>query len=160
MNKVLTDYYIAREAHDEAHGTLEEKVRHIITVMTKFFKVRGYWWAFDYYHNADDSAPLPRRVENGIFPIYIAPDRGEGCVTDAFDYNNGIPVEFFDMTDEQIVAYLKKEVAECEAKAKIEAEKEEARKAKSKVKKDEVAKIAVAALAKLTPEERKALKVR
>lgn len=154
MNAVLENYYKVRVEHDKALAELEASTSRIVKVITKFFKVKSknYWWAFNYHRDSDYAAPLPQNVDDGWFPIYIE----AVCETDETNYAGGFPVEFFDMSDEEIVAYLKKEVERCEEAQRIKSEKEEKKRIEKEAKKNAVK---ASALAKLTPEERKVLKL-
>jgi len=108
MNPILEKYYKIKEEHSKALSELENETGRIVKVITKFFECKHYWWSFGYYEG--DNAPLPTKVRNGFFDIYIDGD----CTTDETDYSNGFPVKFFDMSDDEIVAYLKDEVKRCE----------------------------------------------
>lgn len=157
MKPLLERYAIAREEHDLVLTELSKETERVVSIMTKFFKVRDYWWAYDYYSCADDEEPLPQEVDDGFFPIYIEATSGSGCVTDSTDYNSGFPVKFFDMTEKEIVEFLQKEVDECEEEAKREEEKELKKKSEKSAKRSA---LKASALSKLTPEEKRVLKLK
>jgi hypothetical protein len=154
MSITVSDYYQAREIHDEALENLNKETKRIVRVITQFFNIKDYWWSYAYYENADDDAPLPKDLEDKeeTMPIHIS----RICDTGEWYYNEGFPVKFYDMADEEIVAFLQKEVDDHNKK---KAEKEEALTKKSAAKKAKSDAIKAAALAKLTAAERKALKL-
>ena len=151
MNKVLGEYYDIRDKHDGALRDLEDEVSRIVAVLKKVFKHKDAWWSFKYY-DADNDFPLPQKLEDDgkVFPIFIDGDFGCGDR----DYSGGIPVTFFDMTDEEIKKQLEDEVEksiqEEENRKEIEKRKRETRNLNKK-------KLLDSAAGKLTKEERKAL---
>lgn len=150
MNKVLEDYYSVREKHDEALGKLETETQRIVTIIKKIFKMgKDVWWAYNYYENA---GPLPRPLEDNktTFPIFIEGEADSG----EWDYSNGFPVKFFDMTDQEIIDYLQKEIAK---NMEREAKEIELQKKKAELRKKKKAKLIETAAKKLTKEEKKAL---
>lgn len=154
MNKLLVDYYTARKEHDSKLELLNKETFRIITVIAKFFKKRNYWWSYEYYESGNDDPPLPQKLgkNDTDFGIFIS----EEMANDVVDYAGGFPIKFFDMTDEEILDYLKKETDEAN-------EQEQKRKEKLKMQKEEkekrVKSLKESAMSKLTKEERKALKV-
>jgi len=159
MNKVLTNYYEMRSVHDMALGLLDKEVTRIIKVITKVFKCKKYWWSYKYYDSSDDDPPLPDDItksspkgEGDSLPIHIS----ECCDSGDWYYNEDIPVKFFDMTDQEIEDYIKKEIVDCKAKEEhenlIKNQKKEINLAKKKV-------LMESALKKLTKEERKSLSI-
>ena len=154
MNKVLENYYKAQEEHDNALSALDKQVERIIKVLCKVFKKNrtDIWWAYDYYEN-DDPMPMPEKVTNDSFPVYI----DSRMYTSIWEYSGGIPVKFFDMTDKEIEEYIKTEIAEDNAREE-ERKRKEQKRAEEKHLKDKTLK--ESALAKLTTEERKALGIK
>jgi hypothetical protein len=59
MNKLLERYYVARKNHDDILEELDNEVERIVKIIMKAFKCKNSWWAYKYYHDADDDTPLP-----------------------------------------------------------------------------------------------------
>ena len=153
MNKILEEYYEARQKHDDALGKLEEETQRIVDVIRKVFKMgKDKWWSFKYYHDSDDDEPLPQSLEDDglTFHIFIegTADSGE------WSYNNGFPVKFFDMTDEDVESYIRKEIDVSKKKKEKDAE---TKKNKLEARKKKKESLIAAAAEKLTDEEKKAL---
>ena len=152
MNKLLEEYYSARKRHDVIQGTLDAKVGKIVKIIASCFKLKDYWWAYDYYEDADDPAPLPQKLEDDgqNFPIHIS----EECDSGNYYYNEALPCIFFDMTEEEIREYIKNDIEQAKTKEKEEEEQKQKKLLKNKEKKESLLKSAVS---KLTDQERKAL---
>lgn len=153
MNKILKDYYSARNKHEIELKKLEFEVSRIIPAIGCALGFQYTWWAFKYY-SAGEALPLPDIILDTAkdFPIYL------NCNLDSdrtsYDYTRQFPIIFFDMSNSKIVEYVKKELLEHRLMlAKKKQEK------KSKYKLNREAKIAAAksAIAKLTSEEIKLL---
>lgn len=149
MNKLLTGYFAVRKIHDEYLKDLLVETDRIVKIITRFFGKKDSWWAYGYYEDEREDAPFPR-MTGGNFQIYIS----EECDSGKWYYNESIPVAFFDMTDKQILEYLKNEVAEHKKEEEIKNRKTKESSEKKKLKKETIKK---SALKKLTTEERKAL---
>ena len=148
MNKILKDYYSARNKHEMELKKLEFEVSRIIPAIGYALDFQYTWWAFKYYSYGE--APWPDIILDTAkdFPIYL------NCNLDSdrtsYDYTRQFPIIFFDMPNPKIVEYVKKELLEHRLMlAKKKQEK------KSKYKLNREAKIA--AISKLTSEEIKLL---
>lgn len=155
MNKVLSEYYGARKLHDKALRALDTKTQRIVDVIKRVFKRKSSaWWSYAYYEG--DNVSLPENIEKNDdgdwFPVHIS----EECDTGECYYNEGFPVKFFDMTDEEIATQLRNEIAAVKDKVAKEREAEVKRQEAKNVKKNA---LKIAAVQKLTKEERKALGV-
>jgi len=160
MNKILEDYYKVREDHDAALSLLEEATQRIVDVIKSIFKRKDAWWSYKFYHDGDDDPPLPEELDRygkePVFPIYIDAmcDSGKWC------YNEGFPIIFFDMTDDEIKDHIKKEILQFEEEEKIKKEKEKKKKEERLLKQKQLKESAYKKLVKwkiLTKEEKKAL---
>lgn len=101
------------------------------------------------------NAPFARRPRSGYFDFYM--ETGKDCVSEEMDYNNGFPEIFFDMTNEEITAYLQTEKEKDDLKLQKKEAKEKERKEKAKTKKAE---LISSAKSKLIPQELKALRIK
>lgn len=152
MNKLLTEYYLAREAHDNALSAFDSETARIIGVITRFFKVSNFWWAYEYYEGENSPLPLPRKIRDGYMEIFIDKE----CDSGRHQYNESIPTKFYDMKEDEIISYLKFEVEEYKAE---QSSLKEAQKLKKEEKEKKLKQIKEFALSKLTKEEKKALKL-
>lgn len=144
MNKVLTEYYEAEAIRNKKGDALDKQTQRIVTVITKFFGVKkDWWWAYDYYEG--DIAPSPRQTEDDLFDIYISKE----CSSDSWMYSEAFPLSFFDMSDDEIWCYLRKEATNDKNREKV----------KKETKKATTAELRKSAISKLTPQEKKALKL-
>ena len=156
MNKVLTDYYELRKDYDEALGDLENATLRIIKILKKVFNCsQKTWWSFKYYENSDDAPPQPSDIRKDSkygdsFPIHIS----EECDSGVWFYHEEIPVKFFDMTDQEIEDYIKKEIHDFKEKEKAQKIANDVKKLQNLSKKNAIKE---SAIKKLTKEERKAL---
>lgn len=153
MNKILEEYYTIREQHDEVLEKLEMETQRIVNVIKSIFKSRNSkngWWSFKYYHDSDDDSPLPKKLDGDCFEIYIDAD----CDSGKWSYNEGFPIKFFDMTDEEIKNHIQKEI---DCFSKKEEKRKELEKKKREERKLKVQELKNSASQKLTKEERKAL---
>jgi hypothetical protein len=150
MDNLLNKYYAVRGRHDDVLEELTKEVIRIIKVITAVFCIKDYWWVYEYYDGEYSREPLPQRVEDDYFPIYISKE----CSSGENWYHEGFPVIFFNMTDEEIFMYIALEI-ELAKKKDIE-QKEKAKKVKL-AKEKEKAKLRESAKAKLSKEERQAL---
>lgn len=145
MNKLLTEYYAARKVHDEKLVQLNEKVEFIVSAILKAFKKkrRDVWWDYQY---VEEEVPeiFPEIISQNEerFPIHIS--------NFSPDYSSGFPIKFFDMTEEEIISHIQKEIEQEKLKAQQELEK----RLKNKKKREEMKQ---AALNKLSKEDRIAL---
>jgi hypothetical protein len=98
MNKILTDYYNEEKIFDNVLAPLEKEFNRIVRVIAEFFShsTRSYLYDWEYMEHGDSY--YPQQIRNGIFPCYIS----VSCATKNSDYSYGFPVEFFDMTNDQI----------------------------------------------------------
>ncbi len=140
----MQEYLEAQNIANAKQHIVEDKVARIVNVIRKFFKREKAWWWFSYYE--DDYGIDPPRpkfdLKDDYFPIYIS----ESCE----DYDSSFPMKFFDMTDKEILEYLKKEVSE-------QAEKKELVKLKSQEKVKEKQKLKQQVLKKLSKAEKEAI---
>ena len=152
MNKVLENYYKTRIEHDKALDDLNKEALRIVNVIKSVFKLnnRDTWWSYQYYDGEYAELPLPEKIEDNTFPIHISKVADSG----SWYYHEGFPVIFFDMNDEEIADYLKKEIAENKEKEAQEKAIQAAKKEMKKIKEQELKK---SAAEKLTQEEKKAL---
>jgi hypothetical protein len=155
MNKIVEDYYNAREIHDNAYILLEKEVQRIVNVITTVFKQKDFWWAFKYYESGNDDSPLPKILykDAADFPIYI----DGNCCTEHNNYSSFFPISFFDMSNKDIEEYLYKEI-EADRIEVERAEKQVTERAEKK--RQQKNKLRDEALAKLTPEQIKALGIK
>lgn len=151
MNKILENYYLAREKHDRALEELDKEFERIVEVIRKFFNQhsRDFWFSYRFYEDGEQQ-PLPTRVDSGVFKCYM----GGNCANDAWDYSQGFPVRFFDMTNQEIATYLEDETDKAK---KAKEKKNLALRTKSEAKRLKKAKVLEEAKAKLTPEQIKVL---
>lgn len=150
MNKILTEYYSAADISKIKAGVLEQQTHRIVVVITNFFGKSNYWWSYSYYEG--DILPEPSKVIDNIFQIYI----NKNCESANWCYNEGFPVVFFDMSNDEIWKYLSEEAMADEMREKILKEMNAAVVATKKLTKAALTK---SALAKLTPQEKKVLKL-
>ena len=149
MNKILKDYYSARNKHEIELKKLEAEVSRIIPAIRCALGFEYSWWAFKHYR-AGENEPLPDIISDTAkdFPIYL--DSNLTSDRTSYDYTRQFPIIFFDMSNPKIVEYVKNELLEHRLMlAKKKQEK------KSKYKLNREAKIA--AISKLTSEEIKLL---
>jgi len=157
MNKLLTDYFKARCEHDTQLDNLSKETNRVVGCILKSFRrsrpSTASWWAYGWYEG-DQYGPVPEKpdFQNDVFGIYIS----EACETTSHNYSDGFPVIFFDMSDSEIMSYIKKEKEQDAFEQEIKRLK--ARKAKE-VKKNQINYLKSTALAKLTAEERRVLKL-
>ena len=151
MNKILEEYYTIRKSHDEIYQKLEMETQRIVDVIKGVFKTPpGTWWSYKYYSNSDDNSPLPQELEGNCFPIYIE----RNCDSGKWNYSTGIPVKFFDMTNDEIRDYILKEI---EIFSRNERERKEAEKKRREERKLKLENLKKSASEKLTVEEKRAL---
>ena len=127
MIKALRDYYAIKPQYNNIVSAVETETQRIIEILTKFFKRKDFWWAFKYYEGENSPIPDPEEVDSdGNFPIYIS----ERLETRSFDYSEGFPIKFFEMTDEEILKYLNDEKESDKQKETERIEKEKLKKQK------------------------------
>jgi hypothetical protein len=159
MIKELKDYYSFKPRYAEVLSAVDRQTERIIKVLTKFFKVKNFWWAYKYYGGDCDNLPEPQDIENGFFPIYIS----EPLESRSIDYADGFPVEFFEMTDEDILKYLLEEAAADKQKEIEESKRKEEKKQKKleqEAKEIEHLSKKLSEIGNLTPKEKKLIKKR
>lgn len=148
MNEILTNYYNIRDQHDKSLSVLEKEVTRIVEIIKAIFKRKSAWWSYKYYEG--DETPLPNKINDGYFEIHIS----ESCDSGVWFYNESFPITFFDMSNQEITDYIKKEIVETLEKevrrAKLEEEKKD-------LKKQKIQQLKQSAASKLNKEERKAL---
>jgi hypothetical protein len=158
MIKALEDYYAIKPRYDDTVAVVEKETQRVVNVLTKFFKSKDFWWAFKYYEGENCQTPDPGYIDSDeFFPIYI----DANLESKSFDYSNGFPVKFFEMTDEEIVKYLIDE-AESDKQEEVEEEKKKELKKKKKqaIERQAVERLneKLSKIENLTPEEKKLLR--
>lgn len=148
MNKILTDYQQAHNEFNRHIGNLQSEVQRIVDILKKKFKVNQIWWDWEY---SEGIAPPPMILEEDeIFEIYISTNPHRTLDDGFCSYSEGFPIEFFDMTEAEIITYINKNIADTRRKNVEKAERMKQKIATKQQLKEEV-------LAKLSAEERKIL---
>ena len=105
MNKILTDYQTAHNEFNRHVGKLEDEVQRIVDILIKKFKVsQMIWW--DWKYSEDTAAPPMISPTDEVFNIYIDMTPYRQLDDGVWCYNEGFPVEFFDMTEAEIFAHI------------------------------------------------------
>ena len=143
MNKVLIEYYKVKKEHDFYLRNLEKEVQRIVSVIKSVFKCNSMHWLYQEEGNVDS---LPRDIYDDAFPILI----DQSCDSGVWNYQEAIPISFFDMSNEEIKNHIEKEISDSRELEKIKRLKEK----ESVLKRKELKK---SIINKLTKEEIKIL---
>lgn len=144
MNKIISDYLNEKEKFDLAVGALAEQTIAIIRVIASTLEVEDYWWDWNYY-DTDHKSKSPE-IDNDSVNVYVSKILDDGF----WFYNESIPLEFYDKTEEEIVG-----IVELNLEAKRRAE--DLKKSKAKEAKEKLKAKKAAVLNKLSKEDRRIL---
>jgi hypothetical protein len=148
----VVNYVKAKEQFDAASQKILDRIDEVLTSMQVAFEFKpseGHcWWFPDAEEGEVGTIPLDAII--GGDEIHIEHETNDDMSIDGLDYSSNFPSDFLYLTEEEIVAFIHKEKQKAAQKKLKNASKYQQGKAKRET-------LRKAALAKLTPEEQRAI---
>ena len=110
MTPLVKKFYKTQAEYNKQLLEFKKETSRIVNIITAFCKKPGIWWTFDFTTELTDKPP--QEIKDNFMIIYIS----QPCTVGDSHYHEGFPAQFYNMTDKEILNYLKSELKRFESR--------------------------------------------